>query len=141
MMIVFLLSIKSMPGSRFCRKNKVRVAVNSGEKKLTAKRPNLLAMNVMKALSFCKNCDEFSGEFLYDLRFLAVIFFHRIRLVAVKKLPLLIECCEKKITAKNRKSHKNSPLNPENFPQSSRKIFGYIICTKYIYGIPFNDKD
>ena len=42
-------------GSRLCRKNNARIAVNSGEKInfFTAKRPHLLAM---KALKSCKIC-------------------------------------------------------------------------------------
>ena len=31
-------------------------------------------MNAVKTMKFCKICGEFSGEFLYDLQFLAVIF-------------------------------------------------------------------
>ena len=42
-----------MPGSRFCRKNKVRVAVNSGEKKINRKA----------TASFSDECDE-SPKFL-----------------------------------------------------------------------------
>ena len=52
------------PGSRFCQKNNVRLAVNSAETKtfFTAKRPHLLALNALKAVNFCKNCVEFCGE-------------------------------------------------------------------------------
>ena len=41
-----------MPGSRFCRKNKLRVAVNSGEKKINH-----------KAIASFNECDE-SAKFL-----------------------------------------------------------------------------
>ena len=47
-------------------KNKVRLSVNSGEKKLsfTAKRPHIIALNAMKVVNFCEISAEFSGEYL-----------------------------------------------------------------------------
>ena len=48
--------------------NNVRLEVNSGEKKkfFTAKRSHLIALNVLKAVNFCKNCVEFCSEFFFS---------------------------------------------------------------------------